>query len=904
MEVIQAIQRPSNDVPLVAEKTTYVRLHGRINSSSLGLTSINPWPAAVLHGEDGSGTPLPGSPILPLPSSPPMLNRASDRTVQEEGFWFKLPPEWADDGDVRLTGVVNPRRVEPETNYSNNSVIQDVTFLPKSPVCMLMVPIRTIAGTIGGWRPEYQYLFNRAEVMMPTSDFQVYWRGGSPMEEYEFPFSSGPYEISSSDDDSWKIMLKLHLRDFFGGDPDSCSNLNGRLHRVGMLPGSHPNRAFNGLASGNNVLFFGLWDDNGDNRNSHRGGVTLAHELGHNYGRGHVNCPTGAPEGIDWGYPYPSCWLDNEGPNQHQGFDPISKRLILPRDAGDTMSYAHWDPRPRWPSDYHWEMVASSINNYPTRATAMMIGGGEANRVLLAGLSLETGAAEFSYAYEVSGESLLAVQDHLASGTIHPDYEFWVYDSSNTLLSQIPAVHHLAHDGVEYNSEVFSALLPVSTPAARVDLVDTSGAPTAVAQLSGGANPPSVNITAPTGGSTISGDTITVNWEGNDADGDDLHYTVRYSNDDGTSWQVLVAEIPYSGFTIFTDGLPGSIGQSRVEVIASDGLHTASAISDAFTLTPKVPEGEIFFETTEHFNLQGEASVQQGEAVILHGEGYDDEDGPLGDSNMSWSISGPVNRAGTGEDLWLFNLPPGEYAVTLNLTDSDANTTAVTGTLTVEPKYVPDSSMPTLDGRCNDSAYLADEHPLILDYDDGSVAYVHMIHANNALYACFNGMPVGNETPGEWVGLRVDANNSGEATPQADDRVFFIYGNGLVKTGYGGGGTFIADATPQNMQGEMQRGDGSWSAEMRIEQSILGGWDHLTGMKAGHYWQTAVGDDTDWPLESVWNVPSSWGDVRLGDDPDTSDPTPPPAPPTDPLPPGPIIPGGGNRIFIPILINN
>jgi hypothetical protein len=60
MEVVQAIQRPANDVPLVSNKETFVRVYARIASSSGGYTSLNPWPPVVLNGSR-DGNPLPES---------------------------------------------------------------------------------------------------------------------------------------------------------------------------------------------------------------------------------------------------------------------------------------------------------------------------------------------------------------------------------------------------------------------------------------------------------------------------------------------------------------------------------------------------------------------------------------------------------------------------------------------------------------------------------------------------------------------------------------------------------------------------------------------------------------------------------------------------------------------------
>lgn len=71
---------------------------------------------------------------------------------------------------------------------------------------------------------------------------------------------------------------------------------------------------------------------------------TIAHELGHNWGRHHAPC--GGPSGIDPGYPYPGGAIGAYGFNLATG---------IIQDAGlpDVMSYCH----PEWVSDYTYEGV-------------------------------------------------------------------------------------------------------------------------------------------------------------------------------------------------------------------------------------------------------------------------------------------------------------------------------------------------------------------------------------------------------------------------------------------------------------------------------------------------------------------------------------------------------------------
>jgi hypothetical protein len=94
-------------------------------------------------------------------------------------------------------------------------------------------------------------------------------------------------------------------------------------------------------------------------------------------------------------------------------------------------------------------------------------------------------------------------------------------------------------------------------------------------------NPPRVRVLEPNGGESFKKGTLTVRWEGDDADGDALSYLVQYSPDNGKSWQGITfaeaapneAEIPVSQLFPSESGI--------VRVTATDGFNTAVDESDA-----------------------------------------------------------------------------------------------------------------------------------------------------------------------------------------------------------------------------------------------------------------------------------------------------------------------------------
>ena len=255
------------------------------------------------------------------------------------------------------------------------------------------------------------------------------------LEDAWYLVKSDPFGLSRTNADSGWMLFLLKVSTLFDGNlcPDG-----GRTIRTVMAQ-DFPEREVNGMNLYDTVLFFTFWEPAGGfAQNVPGGGVTLAHEIGHAYGRGHVNCPPGGPDGVDSGYPHPSCQIDTSGPNEHLGFDrgfPFSPgrtpSLLLPETTGDLMSYAHWIPRPRWTSNYTWLGIFNQINN---RSSAVAATEGEASTPQSTLSFIVTGfisgtVAEMRESFELPEPLLSQVTAQINASTVEsPDYRIRAFN--------------------------------------------------------------------------------------------------------------------------------------------------------------------------------------------------------------------------------------------------------------------------------------------------------------------------------------------------------------------------------------------------------------------------------------------------------------------------------------------
>ncbi len=868
LEVTQAIQNLANQAPLVADRSTYVRAYARQLNGPMA-RNVD----ARLYGTRGA-SPLPGSPLAPLNGARP-LNTVTgyNRANLDDGWLFLLPPSWRSAGTITLRLVVDPQQIYSDSNPGNNEFSHTVTFTGKAPACTVYVPVRTHSPYASTSDPNFWPMVNLAERLWPTRGYWSYYQTEDIAETQvcwwgPFPYPCfGPYELP---DDTWKVLTSLKIRDFFTDDPDACDNAGAKTHYVGMV---HPSTNTN--KDGGTVLGAAYRNDNvawvkfpphtptsSSSPYWPDAGVTLAHELGHNQGRRHVNC--GGPENTDPGYPYPTNQIANTGADSYYGFDPKTRIPIEPDDAADYMSYCD----PPWTSDYTWRAIFNTVSTAAASLPQADLSAAAAAVFVTGGVDpiAATGTLNYAWVYPTTAMSAgmlekwqQATAGLQAADRQTEDIHLRLLGPDGAMLADQP-VTLLESDDHDTETQAFVLTFPApEATVARVELVMDG---TVLDSREPGTAFPTVSVQQPAGGEVIS-DTLTLQWQAADPDpGDALLFNVQYSPDDGATWFSLLTDLAGSPesdtvtLTLSELTIPASLpNQARIRVAASDGYHTTLAQSAGFTVTNRRPQAFIAAPT------EGD-SFQPGQPIILQGAATDVEDGGLQDGALSWTLNGqPV---GTGQEVVVDGLAPGSYQAVLTATDSDGATGTAQANFQIRPLGIPLGSAPTLDGFCDDPAYAAGIQLPLAPYDDGTQAQVTLLRSSDHLWACFSNMARGSGSPIAFAGVRVDVNNSRDSLAQADDYGFFVGEDGGHYTYSGDGAGGFHSPGPGGLAAHVSATSAAWHAELRIDAGVLGGWNHLVSLNLGHYWVQFQGDDYEWPYDTGYNQPSTWALAALG----------------------------------------
>jgi len=651
IEVTQGIQDLNNSIALIANRATYVRAYVRATSRTMDNVY------ATLSGTR-NGIPLPDSPLTALNYSGAgdiTVYSNPDRGQINDSFFFQLPPAWLN-GSVDLRFHLTNLSVTCVDTSGNCET--KVSFTPSPRYRIRFLPI--------AWTDS-----NNQSVHVPAvGDI------GTALQQIEQLFPLAPDAISAerveaiepnlSNDQPTTTAQFARLLAILGDlrlNSGCITSLGCTRVDEGLLV--DPPVGTTGLTFGTDVSASYLMGDTGLSRVR---GYSHVHELGHAAGRSHTPCP-GTNPSYPGTFPNPNGQISPvlTGNKAIYGFSNIDQHVYGP-SSPDLMSYCDAD---QWISDYTYKGIKDGlIGRFGTaapvasRAQALMTTdnvAGVGKDIVVGGIITPTeGVGEILPLYTIMSSASSPIS---ASGA----YAIQLQGSDGHTLATYPFDPDMAttHSGPAVG--IFSLLLPLVDGTSRIVLTHQSQT---LATISAPPHAPTVTLTFPNGGETLTGPTATVSWTASDPDGRTLRYAVQYSTDAGATWDTLANDLITTSYQLDLTSIAGT-DHGLIRVLATDGFHTAQAQSAAtFSVPYQAPQVTIQ-SPTDNEAFVNDPAVTGNKEITLRGTAFDNQDGLLNGDALNWTVDGGTSL-GTGQAVGfnISNLSAGTHLITLAARDS------------------------------------------------------------------------------------------------------------------------------------------------------------------------------------------------------------------------------------------
>ena len=562
IEVVQAVQTPGNEVPVVAGKKTVARVFVKIGDGPA--TPVSPV-TAVLRGYR-LGKLLPE---LPRASNGPIVGyNVSNREEVNHSLNFVLPQAWTTEGIITLEASLNEDNALYEDQKGNNKGRTEVSFGPAPELSVAYIrvcvpgPPTCPSGAISNatMRRFVERTYPVAGDKFRYRSLGVSWNWPGPMtraKEADFLATlQKRFALMESVNGSSADQLVAWVPPGSAADLGMSAPLWGGSTKIGRVvfctdtsssalpkwPGGNP--AVTQVDPIDPVF-------------------TLAHELGHNFGLRHPSTTDGCGAGddkTDW--PYASAKLDEVG------FDTVEMKT-KPRSKFDLMSYCSPPADNIWISRFSYEKLLRG--QFLPAAAKTGAGARLASAsafVILSGWAAQDGSAgQLDPAYRLQSQTPAqpstvggnhCLRFSSAGGPI-ADYCFQLdFTDQRT--------------GEPLDRESFALKAPWPEGTVRVELMRGENV---LATLSGGASTLALSILSPQPGDKWSGRN-TITWSGSDPDGQRLTYSVLYSPDNGGEWLPLHTDTTDTQVAIDAAELE-STAEVLIRVLASNGLSSTTA---------------------------------------------------------------------------------------------------------------------------------------------------------------------------------------------------------------------------------------------------------------------------------------------------------------------------------------
>lgn len=476
------------------------------------------------------------------PTNGPLAS-ASQEAYLPSTLNFSLPIEWTKPG-YQYHVWANPDQGLNDANNGNNRFpsqgLKSFNFVTVPPLNVVIVPVEYHPASLGGtYTPQtadMSYLTYLPEKIYPLGE--VNYQLHSPIQ----------YAPDDVDQNLTEVAGWINLLGQIAAVQQSESTYGGYQY-YGVVNSYDAHGCSDGCIAGMGYIGYPAatgWS--GWSSGSFAASETMAHELGHNFGRQHVQC-TGAESKPDNDYPYAG------GSIGQFGLDVAEKILYAPSQYDDIMSYCDRT----WVSDYTY----SGVFGYrQTLASQTQSAGAPVDAYLVRGSISPEGEVQLEHLYRLESrlpmdaggthtvELLDASGGVLATRSFTP---FEIADSGGYLGFSLSVPAEQKINGLRIRDRETVLLEKTADGPLEKEAFEQLEA----ARLSNEGQP-------------------AFSWPQVFSPAGEVKYRLRTSADGGETWQVLALDWSKSSFPV--KALPAQGDGLLIEIQASNGINTTTRI--------------------------------------------------------------------------------------------------------------------------------------------------------------------------------------------------------------------------------------------------------------------------------------------------------------------------------------
>ncbi len=671
VEITQIVQNRQNTLPLVAGKPTVARMYIKGHPESSTASSVTS--IAYLYGKRG-GEDLPGSPLAVRHVAP----KSIDRSQLDHSANFLLPISWIS-GTVTFTAVARTWKGNSRTQHDPISMI----FTEKEvPTIWMMMKCRQCNDDTYGYLQKRgidqikQYMVP----IYPIRDVNLKIKDSSLLD----PCDNCSYAQIIAKENQLYVSALFALALGLGPDEELPDLIFAFVDYAEEELGGLSNPTWLGGLGKSGVGFFG--------------GISpftmFAHELNHNLDKsasGTWGRHVGNPDQNTWGISNPSrdktwgCGASGPDPSWPVppytdtisrssdplytvlGFDILNWRVIDDTNP-DFMSYCRPHSMQGAISGYRWNHLFNFFKTLkrhpPIQVKPVYHIFGHVNKDGTG--SIDSFMVAPGIPLHNASRGALLVKFRNDNDSLVQTYGF------NPTFVDV--------EGKEQDTVYFTAVLPEVAGVTRITLTYNN---TDLDTITKTSNAPTITVISPSAGESWAGNELyDIQWIASDLDGDDLTFTILYSDDGGINWTSLASNLKnVTSYQVNSSRLTSS-NNAMIRVVASDGFNTVMADSAVFSVAPRHPSVMIFSPSASVGYTTSSVISFQGMALASTGS-------PIPDNQTYWKLDDSL--IGLGKEIE-DRLPEGTHAVTFGAVDSNGLESLFKITITVNSTDISSST--------------------------------------------------------------------------------------------------------------------------------------------------------------------------------------------------------------------